>query len=71
MNLTLSWLVTNEDYYLGTLAEWVKNGTFLTLLRKLKRYRRGLNHPIMTAASATPLSAIDHITPTGTTAPTA
>ncbi len=36
VNLTLSWLVTNEDYYLGTLAEWVKNGTFLTLLRKLK-----------------------------------
>ncbi|WP_276771906.1 hypothetical protein [Lawsonella clevelandensis] len=36
VNLTLSWLVTNEDYYMGTLAEWVKNGTFLTLLRKLK-----------------------------------
>lgn len=36
VNLTLSWLVTNEDYYMGTLAEWVKNGTFLTLLRTLK-----------------------------------
>ena len=37
VNLTLSWLVSNEEYYMGTLAEWVKNGTFLTLLTTLKK----------------------------------
>ena len=34
-NLTLSWLVTNEEYFRGTLAEWVKNGTLLRVLKRL------------------------------------
>lgn len=35
-NLTLSWLVTNEEYFRGTLAEWVKNGTLVRVLKRLR-----------------------------------
>ncbi|HHY07448.1 MAG: DUF6508 domain-containing protein [Lawsonella sp.] len=35
-NLTLSWLVSNEDYHRGTLADWVKNGTLVRVLKRLE-----------------------------------
>lgn len=35
-NLTLSWLVSNEEYFRGTLAEWVMDGTLVRVLRRLQ-----------------------------------